>query len=137
MYATLDDMTAQFGEDEVIALTDRSRAAVVDATVANTAIANASAEIDTYLAARYALPLNPAPLVLVRICCDMARYNLCGSMTRETEPIVERYKAATRFLQSVASGAVTIGTTSTGAVTPSDNAVVFRTGSRAFRREDR
>ncbi|WP_321821211.1 MULTISPECIES: DUF1320 domain-containing protein [unclassified Burkholderia] len=137
MYATVEFMTKRFGQREVIALSDREQTGEVDSTVLADALDEASAEIDTYLAGRYALPLDPQPKMLAGICCDIARYRLCGGETVMTEEIDKRYKAAIAFLKLVASGDVTLGSTTTGSVTQPDNSVQFVTGTRVFNRENR
>lgn len=133
-YATQNDMTARFGEDELVELTDRDRAGTVDAGVLEAVLVDASAEIDSYLAGRYAVPLAQAPRFLSGLCCDIARYRLCGSGTRLTEVINERYRNAVRFLEKVAAGAVSIGPIAGGAVPAADNPVIFNSGGKAFAR---
>lgn len=134
-YATQSDMAARFGEDELIELTDRERAGQIDVTVLESGLADASAEIDSYLAGRYAVPLAQAPRFLAGLCCDIARYRLCGTGMRTTEEINDRYKNAVRFLEKVASGAVSIGPApATGQVPAADNPVMFNAGEKVFRR---
>jgi phage gp36-like protein len=137
MYATADIMTARFGQREVISLSDRDGTGEANATVLGDALDDASSEIDTYLAGRYALPLDPAPKMLAGLCCDIARYRLCGGETVMTEEIEKRYKAAVSFLKLVAAGDVTLGATAAGGVTEPDNSIQFVTGTRVFGRENR
>ncbi|MDR5803406.1 phage protein Gp36 family protein [Caballeronia sp. LZ001] len=137
MYACVEAMRAQFGERELIALSDRERTGVVDSAVVSAAIDDASSEIDSYLAGRYRLPLDPAPKMLSRVCCDIARYLLCGADARMTEEIRQRYKDATGFLKLVANGDVTLGVTATGSVPESDNPIQFEFGARVFDRRCR
>ncbi|SOZ12080.1 gp436 family protein [Cupriavidus taiwanensis] len=134
-YATRDDMATRFGEDELIELTDRDRNGAVDELALSGALDDASAELDSYLAGRYAVPLAQAPRFLAGLCCDIARYRLCGSGTRTTDDINERYRNAIRFLEKVASGAVSIGPVAgTGTVPGADNPVIFTNGGKAFAR---
>ncbi|CAB3764122.1 gp436 family protein [Paraburkholderia humisilvae] len=137
MYATVDIMTARFGQREVLALSDRDSTGEVNATVLANALDDAASEIDTYLAGRYALPLDPAPKMLTGICCDIARYRLCGGETVMTVEIESRYKSAVNFLKLVASGGVTLGVTAAGVVAQPDNPIQFVTGTRVFGRENR
>lgn len=134
-YATRNDMAARFGEDELIELTDRANVGQVDELVLAGALDDASAEIDSYLAGRYAVPLAQAPRFLAGLCSDIARYRLCGSGTRSTDEIHERYRNAIRFLEKVSSGAVSIGPVAgTGTVPEADNPVIFTNGGKAFAR---
>ncbi len=106
MYATAADMIAAFGEDEVVACTDRIGEHVVDMLVLETALQSASSEADSYLARRYALPLTltPIPAALTSVVCDIARYRLTGGVASETDPIRDRYKLACDWLRRLADG---------------------------------
>lgn len=134
-YATLADMVARFGEHEVIELSDRSRIGEVDPVVVADALVDASGEIDSYLSGRYTVPLVAVPRLMIGLCCDIARYRLCGSETRETEVINTRYKNAIRFLEKAAKGEVLIGPDSNGNQVEVENLVVFTSGGRVFGRE--
>ncbi|MCE9679613.1 DUF1320 domain-containing protein [Shewanella sp. AS1] len=128
-YATAEQMIARFGEQELIALTDRDgTAGGVVMTVLDTAIADASAIIDGYLAGRYALPLaNPLP-VLARLCCDMARYGLYDDAV--SDAVAKRNDDAVRFLEKVAQGSITLGVSSEGAqAVPQDMPEIHSAGS--------
>lgn len=107
-YATVADFTARFGADELLQLTDRDHDGVADTGVLDQAISDADAEIDAYLSGRFTLPLSRIPPVLVRIACDVIRYRLWDQAA--SEEVTTRYNAAVKFLQSVASGLVMIGT---------------------------
>ena len=106
-YATQADLEARYGADELTQLTDRIGAGVPDAAVINRALADADAEIDGYLATRYALPLPTVPPVLARIACDIARYRLWED--RASEEVRRRYEDARRILESIANGRVSLG----------------------------
>lgn len=135
-YAAQSDMVARFGNDEVVALTDRDQAGVIDTTVLGDALDTAAAQIDTYLSSRYTLPLQVVPRFLVTVCCDIARYELCVGKTRGSEEIETRYKDAVRFLELAASGKVTLGVTPVGQV-QSSNTIEFNSGTKIFGRRDR
>jgi phage gp36-like protein len=138
MYATKAAMIARFGEDEVIALTDRANLGVIDDAVLNSALAEADAEIDPYLAPRHQLPLASVPKILIGYACDIARYRLCGASVMETEAIRNRYKDAVRFLESVAAGKLGLGLDAANNVAPPANTVQFSApGGRVFDRSTR
>lgn len=137
MYAAVEFLVNRFGQREAISLSDRERTGNLNTRVLSDALDEASAEIDTYLAGRYALPLDPQPKMLAGVCCDIARYRLCGGETVMTDEIDKRYKAAINFLKLVAAGDVTLGSTTTGSVTQPDDSVQFVTGSHAFDRNNR
>lgn len=106
-YATQADLEARFGTDELTQLTDRVGAGVPDAAIVARALADAEAEIDGYLASRYALPLATVPPVLARIACDIARYRLWED--RASDEVRRRYEDARRLLESIARGQVSLG----------------------------
>ena len=118
-YATVADMTARFGERELIQLTDPDLQAV-QTDKAERAIGDAQAFADAFVGVAYRLPLvgcakpapvpgNPqavervAPPQLTRIVCDVARYYLYDALAPEHE-VYLRYKAAQHELQQLADG---------------------------------
>lgn len=106
-YATLADLTARFGDEELIQLTDRLGTGTVDAAVVQAALDEADAEIDAHLAGRHALPLVVVPPILVRLACDIARYRLMSDTPPEEAR--KRYEDARRLLESLAAGRVSLG----------------------------
>lgn len=137
-YATPDDMIRHLGEADVIALTDREMSGQIDAAVLNDALEMASAEIDTYLASRYELPLTAIPKYLASVCCDVARYRLSGnSGTLQTTIAVERYRDAIAFLKLAADGKITLGATAQGMPIQAHNTIEFVAGTRVFSSRDR
>jgi phage gp36-like protein len=103
-YATQADLVERFGTTELAQLSDTAAGAVIDAQVVARALADADAEIDTRLAARYALPLAAVPTVLVRVAADLARYYLWDA--RATEQVRNRYKDAIALLDKIGAGAI-------------------------------
>lgn len=103
-YATVDDLAAAFGANEVAQITQRElgQAGVADESVALTALDAASREIDSRIGARYATPLPVVPSLIVAACCDLARWRLYRHNIPET--VGERYASATRWLDSVGAG---------------------------------
>ncbi|MDR3152888.1 MAG: DUF1320 domain-containing protein [Deltaproteobacteria bacterium] len=101
-YATRIDMAERYGESEMKGL----EAGKIATTVA-AALADASAEADSYLAARYVLPLpdGKAYPSLRWAVCDMARYRLWEAKPKDEEDTVAvRYRRAVSWLQEVAAG---------------------------------
>ena len=106
-YATQAELETRFSHIELLKLTDRTNSGAVDVAVVTRALADADAEIDGYLAARYTLPLTPIPPVLSRVAADIARYHLYGD--RVQEAVRQRYEDAIRLLKSIAKGEVQLG----------------------------
>lgn len=111
MYATVQELETRLGGAEaLVTLADRDGDGVADAELVERALADAAAEIDSYLAGRYALPLPTAPAVLVRLACDMAVYRItCDYGQGLTEEIRQRYEDAVSWLKRAASGDVSLG----------------------------
>ena len=134
MYATLDDMTAAFGENEMVEITDREHTDAVDTGLAEEALSRASSEADSYLARRYAVPVAaPVPPVLVAAVCDIARYRLTGGPASESDPILARYLQAVKWLERIADGKADLP----GQSLPGEGSaagVAFSTGRRVFDR---
>ncbi|PTW61426.1 phage gp36-like protein [Breoghania corrubedonensis] len=107
-YATQQDLIDRFGADELIQLTDRLSVppAAIDADVVARALSDADALIDSYLRKRYALPLDPAPPVLVKIASDLARYNLYDDGADKDGPVVRAQGSALAWLRDVSKGLI-------------------------------
>lgn len=106
-YCTLDDLVARFSLDEIISAADRDGDGVPDQGVVDAAIADASAEIDVRLAARYRVPFTRATRILRNLACDLARYELFQS--RPHEEALRRRTAAIDLLDAIAAGDISLG----------------------------
>ena len=115
-YTTLAALIERYGESELIQLTDRTGADVIDETIVDRAIADADGEIDAYLAKRMALPLATVPAVLERTAAVMARYYLYNDAP--TDLVRAQYDAAIRLLRDVANGVVSLGADGAGGAVP-------------------
>lgn len=111
MYCTQADIESRFGVTELVQLTDRARTGVADATAIASAIDDAEAEIDGYLAGRYDLPFASVPPVLTRLSCDIALYHLFSARRGGgvIEDVRNRYKDAVRVLENISKGTITLG----------------------------
>lgn len=109
MYATQSDIVALYGED-ILHVADRDGDGVVDVASVDAALADASAEVDSYLAVRYALPLPEGTNVSVlrRITADIAIYSLAQSRDILTEELRRRYEDALKALMRLSSGQQTL-----------------------------
>ena len=70
------------------------------------ALADATAEINGYLAIRYRLPLSGSYPTLTWLCCDIARFRLWEARLEDGEDnaVYVRYRKALAFLERLASG---------------------------------
>lgn len=129
-YASQQDLVDRFGSDEILQLTDRSNLGSIDTTVVARALADADAQINGYLAARYTLPLAETPPMLTRLACDIARYQLYDNHL--TEAVSQRYKDAVRVLVALSNGSVNLGAGSGQAPAASCGSVAITAADRVF-----
>lgn len=106
----MDDIKKMLPEAELLRLTDDEDLGAIDPIRVEEAIAQADAEIDAYVGARYSVPLASAPEFLRKASVDLAIYNLY-SRTALALPEVrrDRYANTARLLEGIASGKVTLG----------------------------
>ena len=106
-YCTQQDLIDRFGEKELIELTDEHNVDEIDATRVNQAIADSDAFIESYIAARFTVPIDPAPAILVQIACDIVRYRLYDDMA--TDRVSKRFNDAVASLRDIGSGKMSLG----------------------------
>ena len=129
-YARLSDLVQRFGEPELIAQTDRYSGKAVDTAMIDRLLADASAMIDGYLAARYALPLASVPAILVGVCCDLTRYALYPDAA--PDQVRERHRNALQLLREMSTGTLQLGVAPpvAGGVQAVGSSRLFSRGSR-------
>ena len=102
------------------------------------AIADADAEIDGYLAKRYAVPLSPAPKVINKFSKDIAVYNLFSRIgideSTDQKTYLNRYNAAIKFFELVADGKVSIGTEADDPASAAATGFSAKSNTRLFTR---
>ena len=109
IYASQADITDLYGE-RVLYVADRDGDGVPDVPAIERALLEASAEIDSYLATRYALPLPDGTdvSVLRKLAVDIAVYTLALSRDVLTDEITKRYENAVASLRRLAKGEQTL-----------------------------
>lgn len=110
-YATITHLTERYLERDLRHITDPD-AQAVNVLRSETALQDASDEIDTHLGARYILPLqsitgevSESNKILARISCDIAIYRL--QVLRAADDIKDarqRYNDAIKVLEKIANG---------------------------------
>jgi phage gp36-like protein len=110
-YATVNDVTARYPNRDLVQLTNEDPAATtVNSAPIQTALDDASAEIDGYLDGRFTLPLSDPPAVLGRLCTDIAMYRMqVLRPLRDLADARQRYDDAIAMLTRVAAGELTLG----------------------------
>lgn len=102
VYTTQAELIQRYGENELKELTDRDNSGSIDSTVVDKAIADAENEINSYLGARYALPIVGTVPSLSLAAADIARFLLHEN--RATTEVAERYAIRIEWLKMVAAG---------------------------------
>jgi Mu-like prophage protein gp36 len=129
-YATPEDYIAYFTvRDAATVSAPRGRADPDEERIAYH-LQSASNRIDSYIGARYRLPLADVPDALRDYCCDIARFLLTGTEHRCSEEIRIRYDDAISWLKLVAAGKTGIGSNpeNGSVVEPSSPDVTFYAG---------
>lgn len=129
-------MEDRFGTATIVQLTDRSipAANVIDATVLDRAIEDASSFIDGNLQGRYALPLSAVPSLIERLAVDLTRYYLHDDHAPEF--VITKYKDAEKTLRMIAKGDINLGIDALGAKPAESSDVTIESGGSVFGRED-
>ena len=106
--------------------------------IIDAAIGDADAEIDGYLAKRYAVPLSPAPKVINKFSKDIAVYNLFSRIGidegTDQKTYLNRYNAAIKFLTLVAEGKVSLGEEADDPATAAATGFSVKSNPRLFSR---
>lgn len=110
-YITPDLLELRLGAAALVQLADDDGDGVADAAVIEETIAAAEGEVDSYLAARYAVPVDlsayPAAVGVLRgFVLDLAEYRLRARRPPISESAVRRRDEAVAWLRHVAGAAV-------------------------------
>lgn len=128
-YCTQTNMIAEFGEDELIQLTDRNNYGVIDVAILAKALTNAEAKINSYLTA-YLLPLASIPANFELIACDIARYYLFKDAVPNA--VKDRYDNAIKYLEQVGRGTIALSVGITGISTAINESIILSTATPTF-----
>lgn len=132
-YLTIEQFVLRAGLDATISLTDENGSGAVDAARLEAALLDAQAFVDSYLAARYAVPLaSPIPSIVVTATYDIALARLYRDALPDN--VVARQTAAMRLLADLRSGTATLPVETPPAEKPA-GIVMFRQAERRFSRE--
>ncbi|EKN5544505.1 DUF1320 family protein [Salmonella enterica] len=99
------------------------------------ALNDAGALADSYLSAKYTLPLAVVPQVLVQHCCAIAFYYLCDQQA--SEQARDRYREALTWLREVKNGGIPIGVDESGSAPESDDLPQMQAEAPVFGRNQK
>ncbi|EJN8826621.1 DUF1320 family protein [Salmonella enterica] len=122
-YDNLDELLMQPGTDD---LNEKKLAQ---------ALSDAGALVDSYLSAKYSLPLAVVPQVLVQYCCAIAFYYLCDQQA--TDQARDRYREALTWLREVKSGSIPVGVDEAGSAPASDDLPQMQAEAPVFGRNQK
>jgi phage gp36-like protein len=120
LYISQASMQERYGEEALNFDADDDADGELDAEKVARAIKDAEAEVNSYVAVAYTLPLpgvvdmatpesnTSVPPELVRPCVDIAFYRLCAEHDRLTKERRRRYDDAVKWLEKLAARTVTL-----------------------------
>ena len=132
LYASRDSFIKRY-EERTLQLLASNKDGTLNTEKVDEALEDSSHTIDSYLAGRYVLPLTTVPSVLERHCCYIARYFL--EKNRATEQARKDYEDSIRFLEKVASGAISLGLAENGEAVESENTVIMASSGSVWARD--
>lgn len=133
-YSTVSDLIKRYGEQDIILLTnpDIDSPTSINQMVVDEAIADADAEINLYLPARYKLPLVNIPIPLIKASCILAYANLHKKLPKDA-PELEEADRQRAILKAISKGELTIGLTLDNDEIPLANTVQISEGRNDFK----
>jgi phage gp36-like protein len=129
-YATQQNLIDRFTQRELAQLTDTTNSGAIDAAVVAVALADADAEINSYIGARYSLPLAQTTPELVRLASDIARYRLWDASA--SEEVKARYDDAVKKLRDVSKNVASLGIDQASQPVAEVGGVQVSAGGRVF-----
>ncbi|HGK5379306.1 TPA: gp436 family protein [Salmonella enterica subsp. enterica serovar Birkenhead] len=99
------------------------------------ALSDAGALADSYLSAKYTLPLAVVPQVLVQHCCAIAFYYLCDQQA--SDQARDRYREALTWLREVKNDSIPIGVDEAGSAPESDDLPQMQAEAPVFGRNQK
>jgi phage gp36-like protein len=108
-YCTQTDLEERYSSADLVRFTDHDGDGAADGAVIDQAIADADAEIDSYLGVRYQVPLATTPESVTNVSITIAWYRLALGRDSVSEAIRKAYEDAIKWLEGVAAGRISIG----------------------------
>lgn len=127
-YATRDDLVQRYAQDI------EQRESVLPVLGVDNALADADAEIDSYLGVRYSVPVSPVSASILRIACVIARYRLLGDAA--TDVARRDYEDARAYLRDIAAGRSQLEGAAALSTSPTSQIVELTASPRVFARVD-
>lgn len=129
-YCTRDDLESRFGTIEIADLLDQDNNGNEDGQRLDSAIADAGALVDGYIAGRYAVPLETTPALIKDVACDVTRYKLWRN--RAPEEVQKRYDQAISTLRDISRGVISLPPGTVPPQTVSETGFEYESNERVF-----
>lgn len=126
---TVAQFVGRVGIDEAVRMTDARGDGRIGRDLLVNALIDAQALVEAHIGARYALPINPVPILLQSIIADLARARLYPNGA--PDGISTAARAAQRTLERIQSGDTSLPAAAPAAV-PSEAPILIATGERAY-----
>lgn len=137
-YSTQADILKRISEAELSQLTSEVEN-FIDASVVDEMIAAADAEIDSYVAVRYAVPLGSPPAFIKLCSVSIALYRLferrAARLGGINEAIKDGYTNAINTLKAVAAGKMSLGVDPPPAASTTASKAEFNADDREFTKD--
>ena len=134
-YCTLSDIQTRTGSDQLLALADHDGDGSPDQAVVDRAIDDAESLINSYLGARYSVPLDDTPDSIRACAVSLAVYFLQLGRDSVTPDVRADYESQLGWLEEVARGQVSLGTAAEPDRDPEAPGVRYDGATRLFGRE--
>lgn len=116
MILTRAELEQRLSPQDIAQLADTDGNSVENTGFVNACLSDAESEALAWVRSVGVVP-DPAPEVLKRVVCDIARYNLYQRHLPEDHPVVVAYRQAVETLKGIAAGRIVI-------TTPPDDVIV-------------
>jgi len=136
-YCTQQHLTDRYGETEILQLTDREHTGAINTVRLAEAIDDAAATIDSYLGGRYALPINPVPLILERLASKLTWLILLDNNNQLSDSHQRQLESLKKTLREIGAGVISLGVDASGGAPESNNTATIVSGGNVFSRKDK
>jgi phage gp36-like protein len=130
-YCAKADLVERYGSVELAQLTDETSAHSADDGEITKACDEASSLIDSYLSARYAVPVSPVPTMVRMWACAISRKLLWKDRAGGDSAVTLAFDTAMSQLKDVAKGIAGLPS-STGALPAQTGGMAYSTPSAVF-----
>lgn len=127
---TAEEFVMRFGFDEVVRMTDARGDGRIGKDLLVSALIDAQALVESFIAGRYALPLDPVPVMVKMLIADIARGRLYPNGA--PDGIADQVKVAMRTLERIAAGTSTLGTVLPNAPVSNEGSPAWVGGKRQY-----